>query len=361
MKSPFPLLLIASLAACSEVPVPTPVAVKRPQVTAPVAAQHELGRSIYNFRCYFCHGYSGDARTLASTYLNPRPRNFNATAPEQLSRERMLDVVKNGTGGTAMRGFEGILQPSEMATVTDFVRNEFMIAKAPNTRYHTKEAGWPDHERYAAAFPFATGDIALDSPADQLTPEQRAGRRLYMSTCVSCHDRANVAEAGSAWESRPLSYPRNGFVPGDAPKVDAVSGASPYALHERVPKIANLSAQERRGEKVFQENCAFCHGADGTGKNWIGSFLEPHPRDLTDPAFMAAMTRERLAEVIREGLPETSMPAWKSVFSKADIQAVIAYIARAFHPLAADTPRPAAATGAARKPPPVAAPAVPPG
>jgi mono/diheme cytochrome c family protein len=32
------------------------------------------------------------------------------------------------------------------------------------------------------------------------------------------------------------------------------------------------------------------------------------------------------------------MPAWKSVLTEAEIQAVIAYIGRAFHPLAADVP-----------------------
>ena len=86
--------------------------------------------------------------------------------------------------GTAMRGFDGILLASEMAAVTDFVRQEFMLAKATNTHYHTDGNGWPNHQRYSAAFPFATGNIAIDIPPDQLTPEQEAGRRLFMSSCV---------------------------------------------------------------------------------------------------------------------------------------------------------------------------------
>ena len=348
MKFEYPLILLATLTACSDSPAPPAVALTPTGSATPSAAQHELGRRVYNFRCYFCHGYSGDAQTLASTYLNPRPRDFKATAPAQLSRERMLEVVRHGTQGTAMRGFEGILQAAEMTAVTDFVRQEFMVAKAPNTRYHTRENGWPDHQRYSAAFPFANGKMALDTPADQLSPELRAGRRLYLSTCVSCHDRSHVSEAGSAWEARPLSYPRNGFVPGDVPQVDTVSGASPYALHDRVPQIAGLSKQERQGEAVFQQNCAFCHGADGTGRNWIGSFLEPHARDLTDPAVMSSMTRERLAGVIRDGLPDTSMPAWKSVLTEADIQATVSYVGRAFHSLAAPPGAPAA-TGTAKK------------
>lgn len=353
MRIPALLMLILSLTACSDTP-PAAVRPKISAITPASTAQHELGRSIYNFRCYFCHGYSGDAQTLATTYLDPRPRDFIATAPDQLSRDRMLDAVRNGRAGTAMRGFEGILQPAEMAAVTDFVRQEFMIAKAPNTRYHTAENGWPEHERYSAAFPFATGKITIDTPSEQLTPVLRAGRHLFMSTCVSCHDRAAVSEPGASWESRPLSYPRNGFMPGDnyaspgsaapdnAVKVDAITSATPYHLHDKAPQLAGLSAQELRGETIFQQNCAFCHAADGTGRNWIGSFLEPHPRDLTATAFMSTLSSDHLAEVIRDGLPATSMPAWESVLPETDIQAVVAYIARAFHPLTADLPARAA-------------------
>lgn len=49
---------------------------------------------------------------------------------------------------------------------------------------------------------------------------------------------------------------------------------------------------------------------------------------------MARMTRARLAGVIRDGLPGTSMPAWKSVLTAANIAAPAAYNDRAFHRLA---------------------------
>lgn len=300
---------------------------------------HEQGRRIYNFRCYFCHGYSGDARTLASSYLNPKPRDFTTTPPEQLSRERMLLAIEHGRPETAMKSFSGILNTAEIAAVTDFVRQEFMVNKAHNTHYHTVENGWPNHDQHAAAFPFATGKIAIDTPLENLTPQQRAGRQLFLTTCVSCHDRAQVNEPGAHWESRPLSYPRNGHAPGDgyAPgqelKLDGMASASPYLLHDRPPKLGKLSAEEKRGEALFQNNCAFCHAADGTGKNWIGSFMEPHPRDLTNPEFMSGMTKKRMVSVIRDGLPETSMPAWKSVLSASEINSLIAYISTAFHPI----------------------------
>lgn len=332
--------LLLSLAACSDrsgesPPGGAPAAGAPAAAAAPSSDYHELGRRIYNFRCYFCHGYSGNAETLASTYLSPRPRDFTKLSPQQLSRDSMLQTVTHGRPGTAMKGFADILPPDEIAAVTDFVRQEFMASKARNTAYHTKANGWPNHERYSAAFPFATGQVKLDTPAEQLSPEQRAGRRLFMSACVSCHDRAKVDDEGTPWDSRALSYPRMGFQPGDWPpkNLDGISSATPYHIHDRVPKVTGLSAQEKRGEHLYQQNCAFCHAADGTGRNWIGTFLEPHPRDLTSPEFMTHMTRERLTTVIKEGLPDTSMPAWKSVLSDADIQAVIAYINRVFHPV----------------------------
>jgi len=104
-------------------------------------------------------------------------------------------------------------------------------------------------------------------------------------------------------------------------------------VHDRKPALNQPNPLEREGETLYQRNCAFCHAADGTAKSWIGRFLEPHPRDLTDPAAMAGMTRERLARVIEDGLEGTSMPGWKSVLAPREIQAVMAYMNRAFHPI----------------------------
>jgi cytochrome c oxidase cbb3-type subunit 3 len=291
-------------------------------------AQHERGRAVYNFRCYFCHGYSGDARTLATTYLNPRPRDFTAS---KLSAAQVAQAVRHGRAGTAMKSFAGVISDAEIQDVATFVAREFVQDKAPNTAYHTVANGWPRHERFAAAYPFARGQLALDTPLHNLTEAQRAGRQLFVTSCISCHDRARVEDDGPVWSARPVSYPRMGFVPGqpNTPPVDAVSSASVYAKHEVVPKLAGLSRQQRQGEKLFQANCSFCHGGDGTGKNWIGQFMEPKARDLTQYT-QQSLPRAVLVARIRDGLPDTSMPAWRDVFTPAQIEAVAAYVSRAF-------------------------------
>jgi len=292
-------------------------------------SSHELGRKIYNFRCYFCHGYSGDAKTLAASFITPSPRDFTQTSPDSLSRIQMIEVVMQGKPDTAMMGFSRVLNEAEILAVVDFVRQEFMTDKKRNTKYHTDENGWPNHQRYRLAFPFALNELSLDTAWEDLTPQQQDGKRLYMSACVTCHDRARVDNEGVIWESRPLSYPRNNYSHKSPRTIDAQSSATPYSIHEIAPDITSLSTEEKLGERLFLQNCAFCHSEDGTGRNWIGSFLQPHPRDLTGKE-VYSMTPARLRQVIHDGLPGTTMSAWKSVLNEEQIQAIVKYITRAF-------------------------------
>ena len=166
------------------------------------ASEVERGRAIYNFRCYFCHGYSGDGRTLAATYLVPRPRDFQSTDANALPLSRMRHSIREGVPGTSMKGFKGILSDTQIAEVAAFVNAEFLQRRAANTRYHTVENGWPNHERYANAFPFARHEIALDHDERLLNDTQRSGKALFLSTCITCHDHGKVTRPGPIWESR---------------------------------------------------------------------------------------------------------------------------------------------------------------
>lgn len=302
---------------------------------APAAGDGRLqeGRRIYNERCYFCHGYDGDARTVASRFLQPPPRDFAALAPDELGREAMIRAVMRGRPGSAMMSFAQVLSRDEIELVVDYIRHAFSAHRRASTRYHTAENGWADHERYADAFPYALGTIALDADEAEMTPAQRRGKQLFLSACVVCHDRARLRDDRTLWERRTVSYPRGGYshrASADAQgAADADTGPSLSAAHEVAPRLTDPAPQVRRGEGLFQQNCAFCHARDGTGRNWIGSFLQPRPRDLTGDD-VAAMTPERLREAIRAGLPGSAMPAWGTVLDDADIDAVAAYVEAAF-------------------------------
>lgn len=293
--------------------------------------EHEAGRAVYNARCYFCHGYSGDARTVAAKTLATPPRDFTRAAPDELTEARIARAVREGVPGTGMAPFANVLSGEEIARVSAFVQREFVQAKASNTRYHIEANGWPRHERYADAFPFVRGELATDAPQDALSPEQRRGRELFLSACVTCHEERDTP---ARWETRAVSYPPNAASCLSCHNRHGVrvglDAGDPHSVHDRVPAIAGLSARERRGEALFQANCAFCHAADGTGRNWIGSFLEPHAADFTSAEVRARLDAAALRHTIREGKPGTSMPAWRSVLDAAQVDAVAAYVERAF-------------------------------
>ena len=310
------LPLVLGIASQSVFSQPQPADISR-------QATHEKGRAVYNYYCYQCHSYAGDANTLASSFLQPKPRNFTAAKLSQLSRDQMITTVQHGSSGTAMVSFSSVLDSSEINAVVDYVRTEFMSGEKPKLLYHTPENGWENHERYAAAFPFANGEVALDMDWEKLTPNQKEGKQLFMSACISCHDRARVQNEGDIWDLRPLSYPRKHYT--HTQPLDGISGASPYAVHDQLPQTDSLSRIEQEGESLFQVNCAFCHAADGTARNWIGSFLEPHPRDLTTTKILER-NNEELRQVVMEGLPGTSMPAWKHLLSEPQVDAIFAYL-----------------------------------
>jgi cytochrome c oxidase cbb3-type subunit 3 len=316
-----------------------PVFAQQDSANSSITAIHDQGRAVYNFYCYQCHGYAGDAKTLASSFLNPQPRNFAATDPAHLSREQMITTLREGRDGTAMVSFSSVLQDGEITAVIDYIRAEFMSGEKSRLVYHSPENGWVNHERYAAAFPFAKGDIPLDRKWEQLTAEQQQGKRLYMTACISCHDRGNLQADGAIWDLRPLSYPRKHY--SHTQPLDSISGASPYAIHDQPPAANDLSGIAQQGEVLFQINCAFCHAADGTARNWIGRFLEPHPRDLTTTQILQREMKA-LRQVVLEGLQGTSMPAWKHVLSEAEIDAIFAYLRHVYanRPAPLDAPQP---------------------
>lgn len=300
---------------------------------AKAGAYHEAGRKIYNYRCYYCHGYSGDAKTLAATFMEPPPRNFAALEPGQIPRERMIDVVTRGVDGTAMKSFSYYLDESQIEQVVDFIEQEFVVLKEVNTHYHTAYNGWPGHERYRIAYPFATGELPIDMDPMLMTDTQRKGHTLFMTSCISCHDRAVVSDEGVIWQSRSVSYPRNNFSYTRIPDaVDGYTGASVFARHDVAPIVPDLDDQQKTGEKLYQQNCAFCHAADGSGANWIGAFLEPRPRNLADATFITTVTPEYLRKVIRGGIPQTSMPAWENVLTTGQIDAIVSYVFEVFTP-----------------------------
>jgi mono/diheme cytochrome c family protein len=101
-------------------------------------------------------------------------------------------------------------------------------------------------------------------------------------------------------------------------------------VEEAGPNVAPVSGREATssgfrapsadGAKIFQHNCAQCHGAGGRG---IAAMKTPN---FTDPKLQASLTEDQVVTTIKKGRPGTAMPAWADKLSDEEIKAVAGYV-----------------------------------
>jgi DMSO reductase family type II enzyme heme b subunit len=101
------------------------------------------------------------------------------------------------------------------------------------------------------------------------------------------------------------------------------------------------------GKELYAEKCALCHGDSGKGDGPAAELLDPRPRDFTAGKYKIRSTEgelpsdDDLFRVISEGMPGTSMPAWREV-PEAGRRALVAHL-RQFAPDAFRDAKPSAA------------------
>ena len=108
------------------------------------------------------------------------------------------------------------------------------------------------------------------------------------------------------------------------------------ALGPVVVAVAILASQASQGaqkstaagQRIYDRECATCHGPEGKGDGETATYLSPQPQDFTT-GIVQKRSDEFLTTVISKGgvakgLSE-SMPAFPKL-SKSELQSVVAYV-----------------------------------
>ena len=239
----------------------------------------ENGRQVYYENCVFCHGDNLSGNGMFVHGLDPLPTNFADGATIANLRETFLfwRIAKGGPGlpeegapwATAMPAWEQSLSEEEIWEVNPL-----------SLRFHGREAS-----------------------------RRGGGGRYGMTSCLI--------------GSRAL-----GCLAILIASLCTVAVGSVRAAAQDV----GTEAERESGRALYLRNCAQCHGEDGDGAGYATPHLSPRPREFTLGNFKVRSTpsgqlptHQDLVNIIRRGMPYTSMPAWPDL-SDQDVSDLAYYV-----------------------------------
>lgn len=78
------------------------------------------------------------------------------------------------------------------------------------------------------------------------------------------------------------------------------------------------------GRALYREHCIACHGERGRGNGPTAAGLDPPPADLV--LHVPLHTEGELFYMIGRGVPNSAMPAWRSVLTERERWEIVQYL-----------------------------------
>lgn len=186
-------------------------------------------------------------------------------------------------------------------------------------------------------------EARLDLPRSALDPD--SGKRIYATTCVSCHGVQGFGDgpAAAALNPRPASLASADLMRSTTPELmyrkvtigvtgtgmaafaDKLSATDRWNVVAYLTELRQKGADIALGEGMYTQNCASCHGANGTGDGPLARGLSKLPPELGSFAWQSQRSDSDLSVAVRNGVPGTPMPPmpWLTV---AQERAIVAYL-----------------------------------
>ena len=182
-----------------------------------------------------------------------------------------------------------------------------------------------------------------DVPALAANAEALAtGQKLFLNHCAQCH----AADGGGSrgfpsltdrdwlWGGDPAAIKasiadgRTGVMPPFGPVLgeQGVKDVAQYVMS--LSGAPTDSIRTARGQPLFAQNCAVCHGAEGKGNPALGA------PNLTDRIWLYGSGEPTIVETISRGR-SNQMPSHKDFLTEAKIHLLAAYVYSLSQPAAA--------------------------
>jgi len=203
--------------------------------------------------------------------------------------------------------------------------------------------------------------IALGCSAQAASPSER-GKALYERHCAVCHGADGQADTPVGRLLKPR--PRNLADPVEMARLDidrlyrsikeGRPGTAMAGWKEQLtePEIADLIDTIRElpsaakappmspeavsledGRRIYERECASCHGRDGRADTKVAKVLDPPPPKFSDPVTMARLDDGRMYQAIYRGRPGTAMGGHGELLAPMEIVDVMRYLRTLARPL----------------------------
>jgi len=195
-------------------------------------------------------------------------------------------------------------------------------------------------------------ESSLDGTADNTTV-QPDGAQLYAQNCAACHGSKGDGGVGVPLDLPDFQYGvddhfltqtiRHGRPGRVMPAFTELTDAEVDALVEHlrswapgkpiIPTNGTIQGDPQRGQQLYAENCASCHGSKGEGGQGTGvTFSRPRDLPIIAPAlnnsgFLAAATDQLIKAALVNGREGTPMPSFrKKGLSDQQINDIVSYV-----------------------------------
>lgn len=185
---------------------------------------------------------------------------------------------------------------------------------------------------------------AIEQNAELLAAARTVGRVAFLNNCAGCHGAGaqgakgypNLNSNDWIWGGK-LADIRNTIAHGVRWEADnqTHSGAMPAFGRDGILTAAQISdvadyvrtmadvpdalAPEPKGEKIYNDNCAACHGLEGEGNQTVGA------PSLFDPVWLYGSDKPTIVARITQGGGGV-MPAWQGRLDDTTIKALTVYV-----------------------------------